>query len=274
MIRALRSLLCWTTTRWRIRSAVADEGPRERYKMEAKVWVSRGGQGRGMTGQKMVRYPPRKEDVHAGAADNTSGEETWRHPQRNAEISTPWFSSRWRILRSSNWLSGVTARPWWTGPTAAQSKKTTVDAVRSAQKQLRDWWDRGVDLRRRADDWAIHIFGEHDKEADTWAEKGVRGQQEEWWDDSKLVWSEVSGLCGFSDGRRRYGVCGAGMLIKIFTRTLGLARIYKKCLPVPGKNFLDAQIAHCSMLIESLKKWVDKCVNVQSVPSWCLVSYA
>ena len=31
-----------------------------------------------------------------------------------------------------------------------------------------------------------------------------------------MVWSEVTGLCGFWGGSRRDDVCGAGMLINIF----------------------------------------------------------
>ena len=39
-----------------------------------------------------------------------------------------------------------------------------------------------------------HTFvREHNTEADTWAEKGVRGRSEEWEDDSIDVWPEVIG---------------------------------------------------------------------------------
>ena len=50
-----------------------------------------------------------------------------------------------------------------------------------------------------------------------------------WEDDSNVVWSEVIGLCGFWVASCRNFVCGAGTLIKIFTQTLGLATIHKKC---------------------------------------------
>ena len=70
-------------------------------------------------------------------------------------------------------------------------------------------------------------------------------------DDSTSVWPEVTGVCGFWDGSCRNGVCGAGMLIKIFTLTLGWATIHKKCGSVLGKNSLDAEIAGCSMLMRS-----------------------
>ena len=37
---------------------------------------------------------------------------------------------------------------------------------------------------------------------------------------------------------------------------MGWATIYKKCGPMPGKNSIDAEIAGCSVLVESLKKKV------------------
>ena len=43
---------------------------------------------------------------------------------------------------------------------------------------------------------AVLIFREHNTEADAWAEKGVRGQQEEWEDDAKVVWSDVGSGMG------------------------------------------------------------------------------
>ena len=39
-------------------------------------------------------------------------------------------------------------------------------------------------------DWAIHIFREHNKEADS-SGKGVKGREEEGVDTVGLVWSEV-----------------------------------------------------------------------------------
>ena len=67
----------------------------------------------------------------------------------------------------------------------------------------------------------MHIFWEHNKEADTPGGREVRGRTDEWGDDSKVVWSEVTGLCGFWDVSFRDDVCGAGVLIEIFTQTLG-----------------------------------------------------
>ena len=45
-----------------------------------------------------------------------------------------------------------------------------------------------MDLRQRVADWAIHIFREHNKEADASARKG------------NVVWSEVTGLYVVWDG--------------------------------------------------------------------------
>ena len=108
------------------------------------------------------------------------------------------------------------------------------------------------------------IFRERNTEADAWAEKGVRGPQEDWEDDSKVVWSDVTGLCGFWDG-------------SCFHTIMGWATIYKKCGPVPGKNSIDAEIAGCSMLIESLKKgWTHVCMlikfhrGVSRPHAWCI----
>ena len=69
---------------------------------------------------------------------------------------------------------------------------SAVSYLGAAQEQLRDWWSRGVDVRGRVDDWAIHIFREHNTEADAWAEKEVRGRQ----DESKVVWPQANGLWG------------------------------------------------------------------------------
>ena len=67
----------------------------------------------------------------------------------------------------------------------------------TTQNLLREWWRRGVDLRQRIADWATHIFREHNEEADLWAAKGVQGREDEWVDTARVVWSEVTSLCGF-----------------------------------------------------------------------------
>ena len=57
---------------------------------------------------------------------------------------------------------------------------------------------------------------------------------------------DVTGLCGFWDGSCQKGVCGPGMLMKIFTQALAWARLTKKCGPVPGQSSLDAEIGGCA----------------------------
>ena len=61
------------------------------------------------------------------------------------------------------------------------------------------------------------------------------------------------------------------MLFKIFTHSLGMATIHKKCGPVPGQNSLDAEIGGCAMLMDNLHKWVTKRVNGHYVLQWCLL---
>ena len=60
------------------------------------------------------------------------------------------------------------------------------------QKHLREWWGKGVDLRRRVDNWAVHIFREHNKEAVAWVERGVGGRIDEWEDDSQKLFGPRS----------------------------------------------------------------------------------
>ena len=60
------------------------------------------------------------------------------------------------------------------------------------------------------------------------------------------------------------------MLVKIFTHSLGMATIHKKCGLVPGQNSLDAEIAGCAMLMGNLDKRVTKRVNGHYVLQCCL----
>ena len=66
----------------------------------------------------------------------------------------------------------------------------------------------------------VHIFREHDDEADVWAEKGVSGGSREREDESNVVWPEVAGLRGFWDRSCRHGVCGARQLDMVFIQAL------------------------------------------------------
>ena len=84
------------------------------------------------------------------------------------------------------------------------------------QELVRDWWGREPNLRRRTIGCA-HLR-EHNKEADEWAGKRPRCLKE---DETNVVWSDVTGICGFLDGCFRDDVCGAAMWINMFTPTLG-----------------------------------------------------
>ena len=64
----------------------------------------------------------------------------------------------------------------------------------------------------------------------------------------------VSGTVACENGR-----CGGGQMVQAFTKTLGLARIHKKCGLVMGRNSLDAELGGCGMLMESSSQWIDKC---------------
>ena len=48
-------------------------------------------------------------------------------------------------------------------------QSSTGRAFGNVEKQMREWWGRAVNLRRREDDWTVHILREHIKEADAWA---------------------------------------------------------------------------------------------------------
>ena len=108
---------------------------------------------------------------------------------------------------------------------------------------LREWWCRGIRLRQQTADWSTHVFREHNKEADLWGDKGAKGRVEEWVDIAHVVWSEVTGLGGFWDGRCDKGNCGAGTFIMARSDLQGWSPIYKKCGPLPGINSLDGELA-------------------------------
>ena len=66
--------------------------------------------------------------------------------------------------------------------------KTSESTIATAQNLLWKWWNRGVDLQRRVADWAVHIFREHNEEADVWSGKGAGGREEEWVNTADVVW--------------------------------------------------------------------------------------
>ena len=113
----------------------------------------------------------------------------------------------------------------------------------------------------RTADWATHGFREHNEEADLWADKCAKGRVQEWLDTSRSVWSEVTSLCGFTDGSCDDGHRGGGIVIMAYLDMRGWFTFYKKCGLVPGNNSLDADMGGCGMLMDHLLEWIDKCVR-------------
>ena len=69
-----------------------------------------------------------------------------------------------------------------------------------------DWWRHGVDLSHITGDWAVHVFREHNTEADQWAAYGAKGRVAEWVYESAFKWDEVTVICGFLDGSCNYKI--------------------------------------------------------------------
>ena len=132
-------------------------------------------------------------------------------------------------------------------------QKVSYRAIATIQIELMEWWKKGVDLCQRIGDWAVHIFREHNKEADLWASFGAKGISMEWKDESAIDLTNVTGICGFWDGISNDKVCGAGITISFFIEGLVWVIRYNKCGPVKGSNSLDAELGGCVMLIERLK---------------------
>ena len=138
-------------------------------------------------------------------------------------------------------------------------QKTPSRIIDNIQLKLMDWWKKGVHLSRRTGDWAVHVFREHNTEADLWAGYGAKGREAEWIHDSVIDWAEVTGICGFWDGSCSDHMCGAGITILLVTQSAGWVTRFQKCGKVKGKNSLDAELGGCAMLIESLNTWLRKC---------------
>ena len=95
-------------------------------------------------------------------------------------------------------------------------------AVWRCSKTTGDWWGKAANLRGDKGDWAVHIFREHNNEADAWAEKGSRMLKEEWVKEEGVVWPDVTRICRFWDlAVPRHWVCAANMWIEAFTLALG-----------------------------------------------------
>ena len=45
------------------------------------------------------------------------------------------------------------------------------------RRRLCEWWARGADIQNKIGQWTTHVFREHHEEADGWAEKGMKGEE-------------------------------------------------------------------------------------------------
>ena len=57
------------------------------------------------------------------------------------------------------------------------------------------------------------------------------------------------------------GVCGAGMLIEVFTQALGWVTIHTNADRCLTPNSLDAEIGGCALLVSNWNHWVDTCTS-------------
>ena len=177
-MKALRSVLVLRkTTWWRSRSAwemATDpkkriwvlqqwDTPMSKWAGGGKDWI-------------MAQGPLRKEDVTCSllasmrqATANTEkkestcrrrGQETW--PRLLLEVPAEDKKLMLEIRRDSK-----TIVDWVDNRHVKLTRKEST--IASVQNILRNRWERGVDLRHRVDDWASHIFREHNEEADSWA---------------------------------------------------------------------------------------------------------
>ena len=121
----------------------------------------------------------------------------------------------------------------------SKTKKTPISTVAFAQKQMRDWWRRGTDLRRRVEDWVVtSLSATKIKKPTTGQEKVPESREEESVDIANVVWSEVNGMRRFLMGVAKNGVCVVGVLTKILTQTRTRATIHQKCGPGAQPEFL------------------------------------
>ena len=62
-------------------------------------------------------------------------------------------------------------------------------------------------------------------------------------------------MCGFWDGSYERGVCGADMMIQVFTKkNKGLGYDLQK---VWASTSLDAELGGCAMLLSNLSQWIE-----------------
>ena len=85
-----------------------------------------------------------------------------------------WFWTLEEKARGSSWKSGATARWWWAGSMTRQGKCRNGRRLEIRKKNCGKGGARPSSLKRREDDWTVHIFRESNEEADVRAEKGAR----------------------------------------------------------------------------------------------------
>ena len=126
-------------------------------------------------------------------------------------------------------------------------EKASYRAIETIQIQLMEWWKKGVDLSQRIGVWAVHIFREHNKEADLWAVMGPKGSVRNGRTSLRPIGQKLRGYAVSGMGVVMTKVCGAGFTISIFMQGLGMGLCgTKNCGPVEGSNSLDAELVGCA----------------------------
>ena len=178
-------------TRWKQKLGFHNRGtqwdtPMSKWAGEGDDWI-----------QLMAQGPHRMEDVTSTRDDETSGGKIEKgggamtKKPRDLELPVLEMPAEDKKLMLEIRSDSKTIVDWVNGLAKLKTKESTIGSV---QNNLREWWRRGVNPRHRAADWAVHIFREHNKEADSWARNGVKGHEKEWVDIAHVVWSEVTSL--------------------------------------------------------------------------------
>ena len=161
------------------------------------------------------------------AADGTPKEERWSIPSKKPREVDP------MVLEPPTTAKGVememrgdckTVVDWINGHAKQKTPNKTLVA---AQKQMRDWWSRGADLRRRLPTGRCAFSANTTMRPTLGRERSQRlqrrmggrlesGLARGHWTVQVLGWKLPT------------GVCGAGMLIKLFTHSLGWPTIHKE----------------------------------------------
>ena len=184
---ALRSILGWRTpTWWRNKSAwdIATDGTNVTRWKHKFGFHNRGVQ----RDTPMVKFGGRREKL-----DTAYGTWTTPHGRRDGPSTRDDETCREKKNSTRRCDDEEAKRPGTTGTREARRRhklileirgdsKTMVDwvnghaklkmkesTIATAQNLLRELWSREVGSRQRVTDWAVHIFREHNKEADSWA---------------------------------------------------------------------------------------------------------